>query len=66
MSVGERLDESEFRVADGLVLFAESGEMGLIERGIFGGQQDGAAGEPGFEGVERRGSLTFSGVGAVG
>jgi hypothetical protein len=28
----------------------EFGEMGLIERGIFGGQQDGAAGEPGFEG----------------
>ena len=45
------MDQSQFLVADGLVELAESGEMGLIERGIFGGQQDGAAGEPGFEGI---------------
>ena len=49
--IGEGLDQSQFLVANGLVALAESGEMGLIERGIFGGQQDGAAGEPGFEGI---------------
>ena len=47
--VSEGLDDGQFLVADRLVLFAELGEMGLIERGIFGGQQEGAAGEPGFE-----------------
>jgi hypothetical protein len=59
MGVGEGLDQSQFLVADGLEAFAELGEMGLIERGIFGGQQDGAAGEPGFEGIERGYGLTF-------
>ena len=59
MRIGEGLDQSQFLVAHGLVEFAESGEMGLIERGIFGGQQDSAAGEPGFEGIEGRSSLTL-------
>ena len=52
MGIGEGLDQSQFLVAYGLLLFAELGEMGLIERGSIGGQQDGAADEPGFEGVQ--------------
>jgi internalin A len=53
MRIGKGLDKSQFLVAHGFVLFAESGELGLIERGIFGGQQDGAARKPGFQGTAR-------------
>jgi hypothetical protein len=52
MRVSEGLDQSQFLVAHRLVEITETGEMGLIERGIFGRQQDGAAGEPGFEGID--------------
>ena len=51
MGIGEGLNQRQFLVAYGLALFAELGEMGLVERGIFGGQQDGAAGKPGFESI---------------
>jgi len=61
VGVSEGLDESELFIAHRLVAVAELGEMGLIERGIFGGQQDGAAGEPGFEGVEGGFGLTIFG-----
>jgi len=31
--------------------------MGLVERGMFGGQQNGTAGEAGFEGVDPRDNI---------
>ena len=34
MRIGEGLDQSQFLVAHGFVLFAETGKMGLIERGL--------------------------------
>ena len=52
MGVGEGLDQSQFLRAHGLGSVVGMGEMGLVERGIFGGQPDAAAGKPGFEGIE--------------
>jgi len=65
VGIGEGLDQSQFLFAHGLVALAELGEMGLIERGIFGGQQDDAAGEPGCEGIAGGNGLTFFGGGSM-
>ena len=39
--------------------------MGLIERGILGGQRDGAAGEPGSQGLREEVALPDSEVGPL-
>jgi hypothetical protein len=63
-----------FVVADGVVLVEEGINVLLVRGRMIAGQQDGAAGEPGFDGVQRGfgfalgrgGPGTELGVGAVG
>ena len=50
--VGKRLYEILFAVVFGLVLLEEARDVGLVSGGIVTGQQNSAAGEPGFYGIE--------------
>jgi len=53
-----------FGGADGLVFVEEALDVGLIGGGIVAWQQDGAAGETGFDGVQRRFGFAFGSFGA--
>jgi hypothetical protein len=44
LGVGERLNEGLLLIANGFVLLHESGYVLFVKSGVFGGQQDGAAG----------------------
>jgi len=57
------LHEIGFLVADGRELFRIRGEVALVFGGIVSGEQDGAAGERGFDGVQRRSGFAFAGLG---
>ena len=46
--IGNRLDQIIFGVVSGLIAFAEAGEVGFLQRGVFGWEQDRAAGEARF------------------
>ena len=50
--VDDRLDEGEFLGAGGFEFLLVSEEEGLVLVGVVGGEDDGAAGETGFDGVE--------------
>jgi hypothetical protein len=63
VGIGEGLDQSQFLVAQRLVELAELGQMGLIERGIFGGQQDGAPVSPVLRALREDVPLPSSNVG---
>ncbi len=54
LRISERLDEIFFVVTDGLMVFEISLDVPLISSGIIGGQQDSAAGETGFNSIQRR------------
>ena len=49
--LGEGLEEESFFVGGGLPFFVEAVEMGLPGGEVVGGQENGAAGESGFQGV---------------
>ncbi len=65
LRVGHGLDEFGFAQADRFVFLLVGGEVGAIGIGIVAGQQDGAAGESGFDGVHRGNALAFFGAGAT-
>ena len=50
--VDDRLDEGEFFGAGGFEFLLVSKEEGLVLVGVVGREDDGAAGETGFDGVE--------------
>jgi hypothetical protein len=52
--VGDRLDERFFGSRRRFVLVEKSLDVLLVSCGFFAGQQDGAAGQSGFHGVEGR------------
>lgn len=56
--IGEGLSETLFFVFNGGELFEDSFDVGLKGRDVFGWQEDGAAGETGFQSV--MGDLGFS------
>ena len=60
--VGEQLDESAFASAHGPEFFEEIGDVVFVGGGIVGGEQDGAAGECGFDGVEGGFGFAFRGL----
>jgi hypothetical protein len=64
-SVGERLHETTLFVAGGLEAGEDGADVGFVGGGIVAGQQDGAAGQSGFDGVERRLGLAFRRSGPV-
>jgi hypothetical protein len=53
------LDQIAFALADGAELFFVIGDVLLIGGDVFGGKEDGAAGESAFECVERGFGFTF-------
>ncbi|MGI9070764.1 MAG: hypothetical protein ACR2JB_05400 [Bryobacteraceae bacterium] len=57
--IGDRLDERLFGIARWFVLGEESLDVLSVGDGIVAGQQDGAVGEPGFHGVQRRFGFSF-------
>lgn len=71
--VGDGLDQIGFTLADGLELVLVSAEMALVFGGIIRWEKDGAAGEGGFDGIQRCRGFAFLrlgtsrelGVGAV-
>ena len=56
--VSDGLHELRFAQTDGLIFVPEGGEVAFVFGGVVGGEQNRAAGEPGFDGVEGRGGLT--------
>ncbi len=74
VGVGERLDEDGFAFGDGLELVFVLFDVVLVAGGIVGREQDGAAGESGFDGVGGRAGFAFRGartgrelgIGAIG
>ncbi|MFL6351107.1 MAG: hypothetical protein ACJ74Z_04545 [Bryobacteraceae bacterium] len=64
--VGERAHELGFARTDGLEFGEEVADVLLVAGGVFGGQQDGAAGETGFDSVEAGLGFAFGGLGAAG
>jgi hypothetical protein len=61
IGIGDRLHEIGFLVADGRELFRIRREVALVFGGIVTGEQDGAAGERGFDGVQGRSGFAFAG-----
>ena len=59
IGIGDGLHELAFAETDRFIFFLESGEVALVGGGVIGGEQDGAASETGFDGVERRFGLAF-------
>ncbi len=64
--IGDELDESAFFVVPRGVFVQVALDMSLVDGGVFAGQEDGAAGEPGFHGVPRRYGFAFGGNGPGG
>ncbi|MBV9300709.1 MAG: hypothetical protein JOY62_09370 [Acidobacteriaceae bacterium] len=60
--VGERLRESGFFIAGGFVLIEEALDVLLVSGVIVARQQDGAAGEPGFDRIFNEDLALPSGV----
>ena len=50
--VGERLDERALGIGGGRPLGLDAGDVGGVGGGVLGWQQDGAAGETGFQSVQ--------------
>jgi hypothetical protein len=64
--VAEVLDQLLFFFADGRVAFGKAGHVGFEGGDVVGGEQDGAAGETGFERIVRGDALAFVGFGTGG
>ena len=64
--IGEGLGEALFFVAFGSELFEDSFDVRLIGRDVVGWQEDGAAGEPGFQSVVGDFGFSFRRSGASG
>ena len=66
IGIGDRLNQLGFADADGLEFADEAINILFVGGGIVGGQQDGAAGEGGFESVGGGLGFAFRGAGAGG
>ncbi|HEY6988400.1 MAG TPA: hypothetical protein VH369_08450 [Bryobacteraceae bacterium] len=62
--IGERLDEFGFFETNGLPFLFVGGDVALVFGSVVGGKQDGGAGEAGFDGIQRRVTLTRFGAGS--
>ncbi len=72
--IGDGLSQLAFARANRLELFFEGSDVGFVGGGVVAGEENGAAGERGFDGVQTRFGFAFRsfgsggqlGVGAVG
>ncbi len=63
LGIGQGLDEFGFTQAGGAVFGFIGGEMRAIGIGVVAGKEDGTAGQPGFDGVQRRDAFPFLAAG---
>jgi hypothetical protein len=60
--IGEGLDQLALFEAGGLQFVFVGGDVALVFGGVVTGEQDGGAGEPGFDGIQGRIALAFFGA----
>ena len=61
-AVGDGLDQFGFAIGLGIEAIGVREQMGFVAFGVVGGEQDGVAGEAGFQGIAGRLGLAFGGL----